>query len=755
MLHVLWLIPAVLVALYVALRIYNRGYRRHDVGPAAFPWPREGVDDARLDELTDELMERMTLRDKVHQLSGDGGNLLLVRLGAHVYLLNRFPHMYAGHAPELGIPPVSFGDGPRGVVVGEASAFPVAIGRGASFDRELEARVGEAIATEARALGINYFGGLCINLLRHPGWGRAQETYGEDPFHVGEMGVALLTAVQRHNVMVCAKHFALNSIENSRFFVDVQLDDRTLHEVYLPQFRRCVEAGVASVMSAYNRVRGQWAGHSELLLDEILRGQWGFEGFVSSDWVWGLHGTVEPAVAGMDVEMPRTRYYGRRLLGAVEAGRLEPAVIDRNARRVVRTKLRFVTREDPRDYPEDVVECDEHRALARESAEASMVLLRNEGPLLPLDPGKIRRLAVIGELATERNLGDGGSSMVSPRRVVTLLDGIRERLETAGEATPQAGVTADGRPAGPPPPAPPAQQKQPQNGLDPAAVRRASESADAVVVVAGRRWNDEGESLNPRRKPGKPSRLARGGDRTDLALRPDEVATILAAASANPRTAVVLVGGSAITLEAWRESVPAILMAWYPGMEGGNALAGILFGDVSPSGKLPFTLPADPAQLPDFDPWAARAEYGYYHGYTLFDREQLTPAYPFGHGLSYTTFELGDPTLSDATITSDGDLRFTVPVTNTGDHPGAQVVQAYVTFPDTGVDRPDKLLRAFDKVHLEPGEAAEATLHIPARDLARYDPDSASWIVDPGEYTLLVGTSSTDPSMIPLTFQVS
>jgi len=276
-----------------------------------------------------------------------------------------------------------------------------------------------------------------------------------------------------------------------------------------------------------------------------------------------------------------------------------------------------------------------------------------------------------------------------------------------------------------------------------------------VVVVAGRRWNDEGESLNPRRKPGKPSRLARGGDRTDLALRPDEVATILAAASANPRTAVVLVGGSAITLEAWRESVPAILMAWYPGMEGGNALAGILFGDVSPSGKLPFTLPADPAQLPDFDPWAARAEYGYYHGYTLFDREQLTPAYPFGHGLSYTTFELGDPTLSDATITSDGDLRFTVPVTNTGDHPGAQVVQAYVTFPDTGVDRPDKLLRAFDKVHLEPGEAAEATLHIPARDLARYDPDSASWIVDPGEYTLLVGTSSTDPSMIPLTFQVS
>lgn len=732
MLHALWLIPAslvaLLVALYVALRIYNRGYRRHDVSPAAYPWPR-GVDDARLDELVDEQLGRMTLEDKVHQLSGDGGDLLLVRLGAHVYLLNRFPHMYAGYAPELGLPPVSFGDGPHGVVVGEASAFPVAIGRGASWDLELEARVGNAIAIEARALGINYFGGLCINLLRHPGWGRAQETYGEDPFHVGEMGVALLTAVQRHNVMVCAKHFALNSIENSRFFVDVQLDDRTLHEVYLPQFRRCVDAGVASVMSSYNRVRGQWAGHSELLLDRILRGQWGFEGFVSCDWVWGLHGTVEPAVAGMDVEMPRTRYYGKRLLRAVKDGRLDPEVIHRNARRVVRTKLRFVTRDDPQEYPEDRVECGEHRALAREAAEASMVLLRNEGPMLPLEPGKVRRLAVIGALASEQNLGDRGSSMVSPKRVVTILDGIRGRLGDGVEV-----VFED--------------------GSDGAAVRAAAEACDAVIVVAGRRANDEGENLNSRRKPGKPARVARGGDRTDLALRSDQVATILAAAGVNPRTAVVLIGGSAITLEAWRASVPAILMAWYPGMEGGAALARILFGDVSPSGKLPFTIPTDPAQLPPFDPWGEHAEYGYYHGYTLFDCEDMTPAFPFGFGLSYTSFELGEPRLSAGTLAANGELQLTVPVTNTGDRPGAEVVQAYVSFPDAGVDRPDKLLRAFDKLRLEPGETGEATLTIPAEDLARYEPDGERWIVDPGEYALSVGTSSADPSLIRLTFQV-
>ncbi len=728
MIHLLWLIPLSLAVLYGALRVYNRGYTRIDVSPAAYPWPR-GIDGAELDGIVDDLMGRMSLADKVHQLSGDGGDLLLVRLGAHVYLLNRFPHMYAGHDPALGIPPISFGDGPRGVVVGEASAFPVAIARGASWDPELEARVGDAIAVEARALGINYFGGLCINLLRHPGWGRAQETYGEDPFHVGEMGVSLMTAVQRHNVMVCAKHFALNSIENSRFFVDVELDDRTLHEVYLPHFRRCVDAGLASVMSAYNRVRGQWCGHSELLLDEILRRRWGFEGFVSCDWVWGLHGTVEPAVAGMDVEMPRTRHYGRRLLRAARTGRLDPAVIERNARRVVRTKLRFVTREDPEEYGPERVECDAHRALARESAEASMVLLRNEGALLPLDPGALRRVAVIGELAGERNLGDRGSSMVSPRRVVTFLDGLRERLGDGVEVVFEEGRDAD-------------------------AVQAAARSADAVVVVAGRRWNDEGENLASRRKPGKPARVARGGDRTDLALRSREVATILAAVAANPRTAVVLVGGSAITMEAWRASVPAILMAWYPGMEGGAALARILFGDANPAGKLPFSLPADPAQLPPFDPWAERVEYAYLHGYTLLDERGAEPAFPFGHGLSYTTFTLGEVELANATIPPDGALELSVPVTNTGDRPGAEVVQVYVAFPDAGAPRPARLLRAFGKVSLDPGETRRLSLTVRAADLARYEPDGARWIVDPGEYRALVGTSSARADLSEVPFEI-
>ena len=728
MIHALWLLPVLLVALYLALRWYNRGYRRIDVSPSAYPWPR-GIDDEQLDALVDDLMERMSLADQVHQLSGDGGTLLLLRLGMHLYVLERFPHMYAGEDRRLHIPPISFGDGPRGMVVGQATAFPVAIARGASWDRELERRVGDVLGIEARALGVNYFAGLCINLLRHPGWGRAQETYGEDPWHVGEMGVSLLAAVQHHNVMVCAKHFALNSIENSRFFVDVELDDRTLHEVYLPHFRKCVDAGVASVMSAYNKVRGQWCGHSRLLLDDVLRRDWGFEGFVSCDWVWGLHGTVEPAVAGMDVEMPWTRFFGRKLLAAVRAGRLSPDVIHRNARRVVRTKLRYVTREDPTDYPTDRLACTDHRELARTVAERSMVLLRNEGATLPFDEERIGHLAVIGELARQPNLGDRGSSMVSPPQVTTFLDGLQQRV---GD---RIRITFDA-------------------GKDSTAVRQLAAGADAVLVVAGRCPDDEGENLRSRRKPGKPRRVARGGDRTDLALPPADVEAILAAAVADPRTAVALVGGSAILLEPWHREVPAILMAWYAGMEGGAALARILFGDVGPCGRLPFTIPEDPSLLPPFDPWAEHVEYGYFHGYTKLDREGIEPAFPFGFGLGYTTFRQGVPELSVASIPLDGDLQVSVEVSNTGERDGAEVVQCYVGLPQD-VKRPLKVLRGFEKVSLAAGESRRVTLTVRAADLARYEPGSGSWIVDPGEYQILVGPSSAPSVLRSATFRIA
>ena len=721
-------IGATLLLSWIALHLYIHHYRRHDVSPAAYPWPKD-VDDEELDGIVDGLMARMSLQEKVEQLSGDGGFPLLIRLGAMVLLYGRFPNMYAGRNERRGIPPLSFSDGPRGVVVGKATCFPVAMARGASWDVELEARVGDALGQEVRAVGANYFGGLCINLLRHPGWGRAQETYGEDPHHLGEMGVALLTAVQRHNVMACAKHFALNSIENSRFYVDVTLDDRTAHEVYLPHFRCCVDAGVASVMSAYNKARGRWCGHSDWLLDEVLRRDWGFEGFVTSDWLWGIHDTVEPALAGMDVEMPRTKHYGRKLLAAVRDGSVPTSVIDRNARRVVRTKLRTVTRDDPQAYPRELIACDRHRALAREAAEKSMVLLRNDGDVLPFDCNAVRKLAVIGELAEAPNTGDRGSSRVSPPDVVTFLDGLREFLGDRGE------VVFD-------------------RGRDLDRARAAADGADAVVLVVGRRPDDEGENLNSNHRPGESRRVSRGGDRDSLRLRPSEEALIADLAPRHANCVVVLVGGSAIVVEPWRASAPAILMAWYPGMAGGTALARILFGEVNPSGRLPFTVPVDSSQLPPFDPAAPTAEYGYFHGYTWMENQRLRPAYPFGFGLSYTRFAFEALELEQPEIPIDGEVVARVTVRNVGERVGSVVAQCYVGFPESAVERPAKLLRGFTKVSLDPGESHQLTLRVPARSLAWFDPASREWVVESVRHTLWVGSSSDDTDLHRVEFRL-
>ncbi len=721
-------VVAAFVLVWLLLRLYIHHYPRHDVSPAAYPWPK-GIDDEELDRITDRLMTEMSLAEKVDQLSGDGGFPLLIRIGAMVFIYGRFPNVYAGRNVKRGIPPLSFSDGPRGVVVGKATCFPVAMARGASFDVELEARVGDALGKEVRASGANYFGGLCINLLRHPAWGRAQETYGEDPHHLGEMGVALLTAVQRHNVMACAKHFALNNIENSRFYVDVTLDDRTLHEVYLPHFRRCVDAGVMSVMSAYNKVRGQWCGHSTFLLDDVLRGQWGFRGFVTSDWIWGLHSTAEPAVAGMDVEMPRTKHYGRKLIAAVRDGSVPAEVIDRNARRVVRTKLRTVTRDDPQPYPKGLIACDEHRALAQEAAEKSMVLLRNEGDVLPFDPTSVRRLAVIGSLAARPNTGDRGSSRVSPPEVVTFLDGLRDR---AGEA---CEVVFD-------------------PGRDVDVSRTAAEGADALVIAVGRLPDDEGENLNSNHSPGGSRRVTRGGDRETLRLRPHDEALIRDLAPRHPNCVVVLVGGSAIVDEPWRDTTPAILLAWYPGMAGGTALARILFGDVNPSGRLPFTVPSDESQLPPFDAVAPAAEYGYHHGYTWMDEHDLKPAYPFGFGLSYARFEYSGLRLEADEVPADGEVVVRVTIHNSGDRRGAEVVQCYIGYPQDEAPGPRKLLRGFEKVTLEPHERRELTFRVPAAALARYVGGDREWQVRAGRYAAMVGPSSRDRDLLTAEFEI-
>jgi beta-glucosidase len=679
--------------------------------------------DTEVEGYVDRLLVEMSLVEKVHQMAGDTWIFDLLKLVLFEHFKYNDRPIPAGRNVRLGIPPLMFSDGPRGVVLNHSTAFPVAMARGATWDRALESRVADAIGEELRAQGANFYGGVCINLLRHPGWGRAQETYGEDPYLLGEMAAALIHGVQRHNVMACAKHFALNSIDEPRNFIDVKADERTLREVYLPHFKKAVDAGVAAIMSSYNKVNGDYAAENVWLLRRVLKDEWAFRGFVMSDFFNGVYDGPKAARAGLDVEMPLAAEYGPRFVEAVRQGVVSVALVDDSVRRILRRKVFYATRRDPRTYGPSLVVSPAHVALAREVAEKSMVLLKNDGPLLPLDRAALKSLAVLGWRADAPNLGDHGSSRVYPPKVVTLLQGLQEHVGGRVRIVFEPGA-------------------------DLARARRATREADVVVVVVGLDHTDEGESI-----PQKPAG-DRGGDRRRLALHPDEQALVKAAAAESKRVVVVLVGGSAITMEEWKDDVPAILLAWYPGMEGGHALARILFGEVNPSGKLPLTVPGETSWLPPFDPTARTVEYGYFHGYTLADKLRIAPAFAFGFGLSYTRFSCSAPRLSSKEMSMDGALEVAVEVRNLGPRAGEEVVQLYAGFPRSAVERPTRVLRGFEKVGLEVGETRTVRFRLAASDLAYYEVARHAWRVEPTEYRVEVGTSSRPADLGAAAFRV-
>jgi beta-glucosidase len=602
--------------------------------------------------------------------------------------------------------------------------------RGASFDIDLEHRIGQVMGIEARAQGATLSGAVCINLLRHPAWGRAQETYGEDTYLLGEMGAALGTGIQAHNVIATVKHFALNSMENARFKVDVRIDERTLHEIYLPHFKHALDAGVATVMSAYNKLNGEYCGQNRYLLTEILRSEWGFRGFVHSDWVFGVY-KAYGASAGLDIENPEPMVFGEKLEHAVQAGHIEPQVIDDACRRILQLVYSFAAAEDPLpDYPMELVATESHCALALEAAEKSAVLLKNDA-VLPLDRAKIGKLAVLGKLAAIENTGDFGSSRVRPPYVVTALAGLRRYL---GEDAVLTGTEDDLY-----------------------AARLAASEADASIVVVGYTADDEGEyipgdiSLGHEEGAseeavaaqneiggGKPSR---GGDRIGLDLKEEQIALIEAASEAGKPVIVVIVAGSAVMVEEWHERAGAILQTFYSGMEGGTALARLLFGEVSPSGKLPFTVATDTGHYPYFDRDAEQIEYGYWHGYAKFDEEGLVPRYAFGHGLSYVQFAYRS---LKARLTPDK-VDISVAVRNEGDLLADEVVQAYVGFPGTVRPRARKSLKAFQRVSLRQGETKIVQLSIPLDQLTYRDAETHRWKVESGEHRIIVGRSAADP----------
>ena len=666
-----------------------------------------------------KIVDGLTLEEKVSLMSG------IMSLEQMIKDMKESPERHYNYIPyraggieEKGIPPLLFCDGPRGVVcgTGKSTCFPVSMLRGAAFDVELEERIGRAIGKEIRAFGGNYYGGVCINLPYNPGWGRSQETYGEESFHLGQMGSALVRGVQSENVVACIKHYAFNSMEISRFKVNVECDKRTEREVYLPHFKDCIDAGAASVMSAYNLYKGVYCGHSDYLLNKVLKEEWDFDGFVISDFVWGIRDTVEAANGGMDVEMCCTLHFGEKLVKAVKDGLVPEERIDDAALRIVRTLLAFAEADD-KEYGESVIGCDEHIALALEAAEKGITLVQNKENVLPFEREKITRIAVLGRLANEEVTGDFGSSHVYPKYIVTALQGISKAL-------PGAEVVFN-------------------KGEDIEHAKKLAREADAVVFVVGYDHGDEGEYISEDEIDSYTGAI--GGDRKDsLGLHKDEIELIKAVGPENKNSAAVLIGGNMIMMTDWKDYVNAILMAYYPGMEGGTAIAKIIFGDVNPSGKLPFVVPYRETDLPRVNWDTTEQFYEYYHGYAKLEKEGVKPLFPYGFGLSYTTFRLDNAGFS----ADDEKVTAKCTVTNTGGRDGAEVVQMYIGFKNSKVDRPVKLLRGFKRVELKAGESKEVSISCPLEKLCWYNPETNSWELEKMDYEVYIGTSSDNDDLL-------
>ncbi|MEW9550535.1 beta-glucosidase [Nonomuraea sp. NPDC050783] len=675
-----------------------------------------------------------------------------------------YPH---GAVDRLGIPGIRFVDGPRGCVAGNGTAFPVSMARGATWDLDLEERVGDVIGREIRAQGGNFFGGVCVNLPRHPAWGRIQETYGDEPYHLGEFGAALTRGAQRH-VMACVKHFALNSMENARFSVDVRVSEDVLHDIYLPHFKRVIDEGVAAVMSAYNSVNGEWAGQNRHLLTGVLREQWGWDGITVSDFIWGLRDAAASLNAGLDLEEPFAQQRAAWLRDALAKGETSWEAAERSGVRLLAAQLRSYAGRSAGEPGPEVMAAAGSRALARAVAARGMVLLRNEpvegAPVLPLDPARITSIALVGRLATAPNMGDLGSSAVRPPAHATPLDGLTAAFPGAEITL----VTAD----------------------DPAEAAAAAAGAQVAIVVAGYDHRDEGEYVDMSAMttpellallppspddagdpggaggtgdPGGPGgsggsggaagawlasatdegagavmTAGYGGDRASLTLRPVDEEIIRAVAAANPRTVVAIVAGGAVITEAWRHETPAIVMMWYAGMEGGHALADVLTGAQNPAGRLPFSIPVSAGHLPFYDRDATGIDYGRLHGQRLLDDLGVAPAYPHGFGLSYTSYAVEEAAFADGAVTAR--------VANTGGRAGRHVVQVYGRRAAGG----ERFLVGFAGVEVEPGTAAAVRVPVSFLPLARWDAARGHRVREAGEIVLEVGSHAGDPQALVL-----
>lgn len=657
-----------------------------------------------MESKVEEILKKLTLKEKVSLLSG------------------KDPWQTAP-VERLGIPSLVMTDGPHGVrtdqsaperMMSPATALPTGVSIASTWNLELVERVGAALAEETLALGCDVLLGPCVNIVRHPLAGRNFEAYSEDPFVAGKTGTAWVKGLQGKGVGASLKHYACNNQEYERFRGNSVVDERTLREIYLPHFEMVVrEAEPWTVMCAYNRVNGVYASENHYLLTEILRDEWGFDGVVVSDW-GANHTTVESIEGGLDLEMPGpAKYYGRLLVDAVNIYQVEQASVDEAVRRVLRLLIR-AGRLDGKERA-GTVNTPEHQVLARELAEEAITLLKNEGSLLPLKPGSLRSIAVIGPNAAEMQISGGGSSRVKPPYVVSPLEALRSKLDGKVEILHARGCGYE--------------DGEGQQGLIGEAVEQAKR-ADAVLLFAGMPENFETE----------------GRDRPHMRLPGGQDELIRQAAEANRNIAVVLNCGAPVEMP-WIDEVQAVVQMYYPGMEGGNAIAKILLGEVNPSGKLTVTYPKRLEDTPAYlnYPGGRDVIYGeeIFTGYRYYEKRGIEPLFPFGHGLSYTVFEYGEVQAPEKVKTGET-MRIGIEIKNTGDCAGKEVVQVYVRDIESSVPRPVKELKGYEKVALSPGESAFVTFDLDGRSFAFYDTEKRSWVVEPGEYEVLVGSSSKD-----------
>lgn len=785
----------------------------------------------------DDLLKRLTLDEKVSLMGGMGFESKSVE--------------------RLGIPSLKMTDGPNGVRDGNrATSFPAVIAMAATWDTDLVNKIGVALGRETRALGHNFLLGPCVNIHRIPYGGRNFESFGEDPYLTSRMTVAYIKGVQSQNVLTSVKHFACNNQEWNRHHVNVMVDERSLREIYLPAFKAAVkEADVWSVMAAYNKVNGQYCTENFFLVQQILKEEWGFKGFVVSDW-GATQDAVRASKGGLDMEMPYDEHFGKPLLGAVRKGEISKTSIDDNVRRLLRSRFKAGLFDSDRGIDTSIVNSAGHRSLALQAATGSMVLLKNN-EILPLNSSDIATLALIGPNAARAITGGGGTSLVKPFYAVSPLEAFQNKIgdkikilyaigsAAAGDVIPvevkylsfrekediKAGLKGlffnNKNLAGNPlfdridreiyydwgfdSPHPSLHEAADNNifsvrwrghitppvsgiykfnficndgirlvvnghtvidqwvdgpvslksgtihlkggksvpiqieyycnesiavtklgwevpGYDP--LREAVEIAkqsDVVVIVGGLNSQFESESY----------------DRQRLDL-PKQDRLIRAVSAANPKTIVVLQSGSPIQLNRWKNQVAGILLAWYPGQECGSAIADVLLGHVNPSGKLPFSYIKRPEDCPGLKGYKDPSLSVHYHegifvGYRYMDRMGIKPHYPFGFGLSYSSFRYRDCNVEPM---PNGDIRVFLNVKNDGPMDGAEVVQIYIKDRKSSVERPEKELKGFKKVFLKSRENQDLLFILRRGDFSFFSVDQNKWVFEPGEFEVMIGSSS-------------